>query len=155
MSVERLSKTYFSDDELRCKCGCNGLQLNPTFDKKLLELRESFGKPMRVNSCCRCDKHNKAVGGNPRSFHVYDKPARPTGGTCAIDIARKDKVYNDSLVLTAWKAGWSVGVNPTFIHLDVRTDVVKLPQTVFPYGSTSPTDLKHFKDLVKEAKNGR
>lgn len=110
---------------------------------------------MTPNSVCRCEEHNKAVGGNPRSFHVYDKPARDTKGTCAIDVARRDKDYNDTLVLTAWREGWSVGINPTFIHLDARTDVVKLPQTVFSYGSTSPTDLKHFKDLVKGVTNGR
>lgn len=149
MNVERVSKKYFSDNEIKCKCGCGGIKLNDTFDKKLLELRELFGSPMKVNSCCRCDEHNKAVGGNPRSFHVYDKPYRPTGGTCAIDIARRGKAYNDLLVWLAWKEGWSVGINPTFIHLDVRTDTVGLIQTVFSYGSTNPNDLKHFKDLVK------
>jgi len=153
--VERVSKKYFSDDEVKCKCGCNGIRFNSIFDRKLLELRKKFAKAMTPNSVCRCKKHNTAVGGNPRSFHVYDLPARPTEGTCAIDVARRDKDYNDALVLTAWGLGWSVGINPTFIHLDIRKDAVGLPQTVFSYGTTNPTDLKHFKDLVKGAKNGR
>ena len=155
--MTRLSKKHFTDDEVKCKCGCNGIRFNPIFDRKLLELRQTFNKPMTPNSVCRCKKHNDSpeVKGNPRSFHVYDFPARDTKGTCAIDVKRRDKEYNDTLVLTAWRLGWSVGINPTFIHLDVRTDVVKLPQTVFSYGSTSPTDLKHFKDLVKGVTDGR
>ena len=146
----RLSKLYFSNNELRCKCSCGGLKLDHVFDKMLLELRLDFSQAMHVNSCCRCKKHNTSVGGNAHSFHVFDRPFYPTQGTCAIDIDRKDAQYNDKLALTAWKHGWSIGVHPKFIHLDCRAFVTDLPQNVFSYaGATTEADLKHFKDLVK------
>ena len=147
--IMRVSKIYFSDDELKCKCGCNGLRLNYIFDSELMELRKAMNEPMFVNSCCRCKAHNIAVGGNARSLHVYDKPAHPSNGTCAIDIMRKNKSYDLKLLLEAWDAGWSVGVTPTFFHLDTRTDVLKMPQVMFAYaGKTDMKELERFKKLV-------
>lgn len=145
----RISKIYFSDKELQCKCGCAGLKINYIFDSELMELRKAMNEPMIVNSCCRCKKHNTAVGGNARSLHVYDYPYHPTNGTCAIDVRRKDKTYDLKLLLEAWDAGWSIGVTPTFFHLDMRTDVLKMPQTMFAYaGKTDAKELAKFKKLV-------
>lgn len=102
---------------------------------------------MIVNSCCRCKKHNEAVGGNPRSLHVYDFPEHKTDGTCAIDIQRGK---NDlKLLLESWDADWSIGVTPTFFHLDCRTEVLGLPQVMFAYaGKTDMKELEKFKKLV-------
>ena len=142
----RLSELYFSDTEIRCKCGCKGVKLNHIFDQKLFKLRKDVGVPMIVNSCCRCEKHNKAVGGNARSLHVYDKPFHPTKGTCAIDIRRgKNDV---KILLEAWDSDFSIGVTPTFFHLDARTNVIGLPQVMFAYGNTDMKELEKFKKLV-------
>jgi len=144
----RLSKLYFTNDELRCKCSCGGLKLNRIFDEKLMLLRKNFNEPMIVNSCCRCKKRNTAVGGNPRSLHVYDTPFHPTKGTCAIDIRRKGSAYDLKLLLEAWDADFSIGVTPTFFHLDTRTNSVGLPQVMFAYGNTDLEELERFKKLV-------
>jgi len=143
----RLSKIYFSDDELRCKCDCRGMKLNRIFDEKLYTLRKNINAPMFVTSCCRCKAHNENVGGNPRSLHVYDEPAHKTGGTCAIDIKRGK---NDlKLILEAWDSDWSIGVTPTFFHLDCRTNVIGMPQVMFAYaGKTDMKELEKFKKLV-------
>ena len=38
-------------------------------------LREAYGKPIYVNSGYRCEKHNKAVGGVPKSQHMLGQAA--------------------------------------------------------------------------------
>lgn len=147
MEKMRVSKIYFSDKELQCKCGCNGLKLNSIFDTKLTALRQNLNAPMLVNSCCRCKKHNEAVDGNARSLHVYDEPFHKTNGTCAIDIKRgKDDL---KLLLEAWDSDWSIGVTPTFFHFDCRTNVLGMPQVMFAYaGKTDLKELEKFKKLV-------
>jgi hypothetical protein len=145
----RVSKIYFSDDELRCKgkdCGCgNVVKLNTIFDNKLYLLRKNVNVPMYVTSCCRCTVHNKRVGGVKRSYHLLDNPE--TNGTCAIDIKRgKDDL---KLLLEAWDADFSIGVTPTFFHLDVRTEAAGKPQIMFAYaGKTDMKELERFKKLV-------
>ena len=66
---------YFKEQELSCKC-CGQL---PPFARENIEalvenvldpLRERYGKPIVVNSGYRCPKHNKEVGGAPRSQHM-------------------------------------------------------------------------------------
>ena len=74
-------KNYFSDDELRCPC-C-GLQ---AFDPAMLAVmnmaRARFGRPIVLNSVCRCVDHNAAVKGARRSAHLVG----PDGFCHAADI---------------------------------------------------------------------
>lgn len=122
----------FSHEELQCRA-TGVVRLAPGFAHKLAVLRMTFGKPMIVTSCCRSAEHNRRVGGHPRSLHVYDEPAHPTSGTCAIDIRNQGSGYTVLLIRTALDMGWSVGVpSGGFIHLD-RRDIVGLPQAVFGY----------------------
>jgi hypothetical protein len=90
------------------------------FAHKLLDLRLTFAKPMKVNSCCRTPAHNAAVGGAKNSYHLTEGNA--SKGTCAIDIAILDDEYRHRLVRMATDLGWSVGVYRTFVHLDRRKD---------------------------------
>lgn len=48
---------YFSDDELRCKCGCGKLLFDPEFRATLEAIREDVGFPMIVTSGYRCPNH--------------------------------------------------------------------------------------------------
>jgi len=55
-----VSTLNFTDDELRCKCGCG--ELNPhtvfiEFMAKVQTLRTQYGKPLGVTSAYRCPKH--------------------------------------------------------------------------------------------------
>ena len=126
---------YFTDDELRCKCGCRQLVLSPAFREHLNDLRESFGRPMIVNSCCRCFEHNQAIGGHPKSLHVCDKSFHKTKGTCAVDIdtSSMSKDDREKLIFLASAKGWSVGLGKTFLHLDLRTAYTAFPQACFNY----------------------
>ena len=66
---------HFKVSEFTCKCGCG---YNVT-DQRVIDMsetiRQALGVPVRVNSGCRCEKHNKAVGGVQGSFHTTGKAA--------------------------------------------------------------------------------
>lgn len=79
---------YFKMKEFECRCGC----VMPAEVKANIEalvhnvldpVRDAYGKPIGVNSGFRCEKHNKAVGGVPRSQHLVGEAAdiRPAGRT--------------------------------------------------------------------------
>ncbi|MCP1675486.1 hypothetical protein J2T57_002636 [Natronocella acetinitrilica] len=125
-------QVLFSEDELKCK-GSGLVALAPNFAQRLLLLRLQLDEPMIVNSCCRSAARNRAVGGHPRSLHVYDESHWETGGCCAIDIGTRDAAYRARLIRLALDTGWSVGLHAAFVHLDRRSDYTGMPQAVFPY----------------------
>lgn len=152
--MTRLSKTFFSDDELKCKC-CGLLILDPQFDEYLTKLRINFGEAMIVNSCCRCLKHNKEVGGAPKSFHICDKPAWPKlKGTGAADISFTKLFYRNRLARLAWQMGFRIGLAKTFLHLDIGHITGSTPQTIFIYSGVTKEELEKFENIVKEEYKG-
>lgn len=128
---------YFTDNELKCKCGCNQAILAPGFRKHLNELRRQFGKPMIITSGCRCRKHNKNVGGSEDSFHLMGKTAHKDCGTCAVDINIKGytEFEADQLKILAFALGWTVGIDyeNKFIHIDLRSIYAVIPSVIFSY----------------------
>lgn len=64
---------HFKVSEFTCKCGCG----YNVIDQKVIDmaetLRQELGVPVRVNSGCRCEKHNSKVGGVKGSKHVKGK----------------------------------------------------------------------------------
>ncbi len=142
----RKTAPYFTDSELRCKCGkCTEVNLDPTFDIVLAELRKEFGRPMKANSCCRCAAHNAKVGGKPKSFHISDHPAWVgVKGTAAIDIAYPTADYKEKLARLAWRKGWRIGFNHTFLHLDAGHILKVTPQVIFKYDHVTDKELQDF-----------
>lgn len=128
-------KNYFSEAEQSCNC-CGLVRLGVGFLDKLNQLREKVGLPFKINSMCRCPKHNAKEGGKPNSFHLTSHP----WGCCAVDISIRGWSSSNvwKLVAEAAAAGWSIGVNfqHSFIHLDRRVDYAasgwKTP-AFFPY----------------------
>ena len=61
---------HFNVNEFSCKCGC-GFNI---IDQRVIDMAETIrtalGVPVRVNSGCRCDKHNSRVGGVKGSKHT-------------------------------------------------------------------------------------
>jgi len=106
----RRKMSYFTDDELRCPC-CGKLIVSAFLKHQLNRLRGSFGKAIYVNSCYRCKKHNRNVGGSPESSHL--------NGT-AVDIKCNNSKDRFKLIQLALLAGFKrIGVSKDFIHLDV------------------------------------
>lgn len=59
----------FTEDELKCRCGCGRLNYDNEFLIRVQAYRYMLKRPMTVTSGGRCVKHNKAVNGEPRSCH--------------------------------------------------------------------------------------
>lgn len=120
-------QVLFTHEELQSDDGT--VRLASGFGNALLDLRMSFGQPMKVNSCCRTLEHNRRVGGSTRSFHLTEGNPLCSGGTCAIDIAVPDDSYRYLLMDRAIRSGWSVGVYRTFLHLDLRQRYGQAPKS--------------------------
>lgn len=125
---------HFTEKELKCK-GSGIYRLSPAvetypgFGSRIDRLREIWGKPLIVNSCCRSEEYNKLINGHPHSLHVADHPYWKTNGTCAIDFRETSKDFRD----LAYKMGFSLGLGKTFTHVDDRTNVIGMAQTKFHY----------------------
>lgn len=104
---------HFSRSEFACKCGCGFA----TVDVKLLEIlevvRSHFGRPVIINSACRCESHNEKIGGSKGSKHKEG---------IAADIVVKgvspDDVYD---FISGYLDGRNgLGKYNTFTHVDSR-----------------------------------
>ena len=112
---------HFSREEFACKCGCGFA----TVDVDLLELLElirvRFNKPVTINSACRCEIHNTAVGGSYGSKHKQG---------IAADIVVKDtdsyEVYK--FVDSHAPDKYGIGLYTEFTHVDVRQNKARWRQ---------------------------
>mgnify|MGYP003135785811 CR=1 FL=1 len=69
-STPKLVRTEnFRNEEFACPC-CNKNDIKLVVLACLQEVREDFGRPIKITSGYRCYNHNKAVGGSPSSSHV-------------------------------------------------------------------------------------
>lgn len=64
----------FKAQEFACKCGC-GNWIDQNVIAMAQAVRDELGVPVKVNSGCRCEKHNAKVGGVKGSKHVAGKAA--------------------------------------------------------------------------------
>lgn len=92
--------------------------MTPQSISKLQRLRDILGKPIKINSACRCPLHNARVGGVTNSTHRSTQyhPA------CAFDISLHG--HDKATVITAAEqAGFkAIGINyNTFVHVDDRS----------------------------------
>ena len=105
---------YFSEKELMCKCGCKTYNFDKDFLDKLNHIRYNVGQPLIVTSGCRCEEHNKKVGGTKESSHTKG---------LAVDIACSDSILRFKIIKQAINFGITrIGIGDTFIHLDVDPD---------------------------------
>ncbi len=105
---------HFNRREFTCKCGKCG---QDTVDHRLVEvlewLRQKTGAPITITSGNRCYEYNMAIGGSPRSQHLWSKAA---------DIQVKgwspEAVYD--LLDKQWPDDLGLGVYRSWVHVDVR-----------------------------------
>ena len=62
--------TNFNVNEFSCKCGCGFNIIDQRVINMAQTIRDALGVPVRVNSGCRCKKHNANVGGVKGSNHT-------------------------------------------------------------------------------------
>ena len=114
---------YFKINEFVCRCGCEmpaevQANIEALVSNVLDPVREAYGKPIYVNSGYRCEKHNKAVGGVPRSQHLVGQAA---------DISVKSeklKVKSEletlaSIIVQQGKFDQLI-LYPTFLHVSYK-----------------------------------
>lgn len=128
--MKQLSKN-FSEEEFSCRCGCGSVYVDQELVEKLQELRDLLDTPITINSACRCQDHNKKVGGVKNSYHLSTP-----GKLCeAADIACSSASERYRIVGLAGAVGFSgIGVGTTFVHLDIRKTTPAL--WIYPYSTT-------------------
>ena len=127
--------SIFSEDELRCKCGCGEYKFDDEALSKLNDIRRDFGGPLIITSGYRCDNHpveaKKAISRKGKYTGQYG--AHNEGKAVDIAVSHGDA---HKLLKIALKHGVQrVGINQKganrFIHLDWST---RLPSpTVWSY----------------------
>ena len=121
---------YFSDDELKCKCGnqCD-FKFSDRTRSKLNKLRESVGFAIRVNSGYRCEAYNDLIGATQ---------THATGRAVDLDATH---VQAYKILKYATTHGFTgIGIKQhgsgRFIHLDdLKEDFPKRPRPhIWSYG---------------------
>lgn len=104
----------FSRYEFACKCGCGFDTVDAEQLRLLQDLREWAG-PTKVNSGCRCVKHNKDEGGGENSLHLFGR---------ASDIECENKTPDEVADWVDRYLGNTGGLGryETFTHIDTRTN---------------------------------
>jgi uncharacterized protein YcbK (DUF882 family) len=104
---------HFSRSEFACKCGCDFSAVDVELLGVLESLREHYGAPITITSGCRCEAHNAAVGGAPKSYHVRGLAAdiSVSGESPAVVAEFLDGLYPDN---------YGIGTYSGWVHLDVR-----------------------------------
>lgn len=104
----------FKVREFRCKDGSDAVFIHPELAQILQKIRTHFGRPVTINSAFRTHQHNKAVGGEANSQHLYGRAADivVTGVS-----PKKVAAYAETLL----KNRGGIGIYSTFTHIDVRS----------------------------------
>lgn len=107
---------YFSSDEFkRCKPSCDITQMSIDFLNKLDAIREAAGIPMYLLSAYRSPEHDMLRGRSGRGFHTLGR---------AVDVSCSDGLGRAKIIRAALFHGCSVGVYPTFLHIDNRPNLI-------------------------------
>jgi len=123
-----IKKEYFKDSEFACKCGCGLNNMDPSFLVRLKYARQLADIPFKINSGCRCEKHNHAVKGVSESSHLASEKL-----FCyAVDIRVVDSVARFKIIKALFDAGFTrVGIGLTLIHVD--SDSSKIQNDTWVY----------------------
>ena len=91
-------------------------KMDPEFLEWLEDLREEYGKPIKINSSYRDPNRNERAGGVKHSAHT-EIPCK------AVDIHCVNSGSRFELVTLALKMGCCrIGIGETFVHLDFSTE---------------------------------
>ena len=112
---------YFVPEEWECKCGCKTLNVKNSFFKKIERARK-IAETIDKNNCsfiitsgCRCEQHNKNIGGKEFSLHRSSETIETHGVDIFIPTDRKRAVILLALVKTGFT---HIGIGKDFVHVD-------------------------------------
>lgn len=103
----------FSRKEFECGDGCGLDKIDPDLVDNLQHSRDSTGIPYVIESGCRCESHNRRVGGVPDSAHLLKF------GRCkAVDIRCVDILTRKRMIADFVRRFRHIGIAKSFIHVD-------------------------------------
>lgn len=108
----KISK-HFSRHEFACKCGCGFNTVDVELIEALEAVRQHFDQPVTITSGCRCEAHNKLVGGSTRSQHLVGKAA-----DFKVKGVNSDIVAH--LLMAFYPGKFGIGRYNGRTHIDVR-----------------------------------
>lgn len=114
-------RANITEEEITCKCGCGLNKISSAILDVVQEAREHFNKPVVIHSACRCNEHNKAVGGKEHSLHKLDQ----VSNVCrAIDFHVKDISIDElhTYLIEKYPNSLGIGKYKTFCHVDDRME---------------------------------
>ena len=103
----------FKVNEFACTDGSDAVFVSPELVTVLQKIRLKFGKPVHINSAFRTAVKNNAVGGSPKSQHMYGLAA-----DIHIDGVSPKEIASYAETLLPNTGG--IGIYKTFTHIDVR-----------------------------------
>jgi len=116
--------SFFSEDELKCKCGCGVYKFDEVFLKVLNSIRTDCDFALPVSSGYRCVNHpieaKKIASGRPAGAHTTGK---------AVDFAVYGERAHKLLATAVFHGIKRIGVNQKgahnqrFIHIDIVEDL--------------------------------
>jgi len=106
---EQLTPNFFRD-EFACHCGCGFDAISLMLVDRLQQVREAIDSPVKITSACRCESHNKAIGGVKDSAHLNG---------FAADISCIDPIKRKILVQALLTLFPRILIYKTFIHVDI------------------------------------
>ncbi len=102
---------HFTVEEMRCPC-CHVCNMDHEFMECLEKVRNVFGRPLRINSGYRCQKHNDTLpDSSPKSNHIKGKAADISWDE--FDAAQK---YHLLYVSMLYLHG--IGIGKSYLHVD-------------------------------------
>jgi len=120
---------YVSTEEYACKhCGRLPHEIRDTYVPYVYEIlfdsfkeiREAWGKPIKINSGYRCPEHNQSIGGELLSVHLFglalDLDCKDVAEVHELD-SLIEEMYPDLRRGTYTKKG-------SFIHIDIGYHII-------------------------------
>ena len=110
----------FTEEELACKgtdcCGGEN-KCQDELVRKLQQLRDKVGFPIRISSAYRCEAHNRIIKGHPTSSHMEGLAiAALCSGQRALDfVAAAIPIFEGVGISQKSKSH-----NKRFVHLDIK-----------------------------------
>lgn len=100
-----------------CKDGCGKSNISLDLVDRLQRLRTLLGRPIEINSGCRCMAHNIAVGGVSDSAHVCDNGK--DGEAADIKITDPILLWAMVNIIFTYNLFDRIGVGKSLLHVDV------------------------------------
>ena len=103
---------HFEREEFACKDGCGFDDVDLRLVGVLELLRTIINAEIVITSGCRCENHNREVGGKPESYHLG-------GGAADFTMSNKFDLAEAFGLLCNWSGGVHIYEDRNFIHLDM------------------------------------